>query len=408
VDIQSENDQSSDSSGETESGRAAVGAELARARREAGLTQRELADRLDVRLSTVDRWETGAQAISFGELGSIAAALGVPAARLIGRQDASIAAELGALPTPRLETEESSAAELWPERLRGSSESTGTQSLDPLSAEQIRTSELPRSLRGYDEAATRKRLAEIASSYERMIMERDELRQRVEDLETSAAAREDYDEVVSERAELGRRVDELERIAGERDELELRVDELTTSLASRGDYESLATDRDALQRRVAELENALADRSESEEVMARALVAASRAGEDLLNEAMAEAEAIIAKASLSAEEVEREIEQQRQHFERDREELRESFERERAGILQELQQEALTSADADLQMIGRAAEEVTALLAAFANQLHVLIRPDSKGEAAEAPELLEELQPSPAADAVSHAEWESQ
>ena len=45
-----------------------VGARIARARRDAALTQRALADLVGVRLWVVDRWEAGTQAASSEDL----------------------------------------------------------------------------------------------------------------------------------------------------------------------------------------------------------------------------------------------------------------------------------------------------------------------------------------------------
>src|SRR5581483_4515668 len=67
---------------------AAVGVAIARARRAAGLTQRELADKLDVRLWMVDEWEAGAKPIAPDQLEQIAAAVGTTTPRLLGRDDA--------------------------------------------------------------------------------------------------------------------------------------------------------------------------------------------------------------------------------------------------------------------------------------------------------------------------------
>jgi len=55
----------------------AASAEITRARRAAGLTQRELADRLGVRLWLVDRWESGAKPLSREQVDEILATLGL-------------------------------------------------------------------------------------------------------------------------------------------------------------------------------------------------------------------------------------------------------------------------------------------------------------------------------------------
>jgi len=55
-------------------GDASVGARIARARRDAGLTQRALADLIGVRLWVVDRWESGAGAVPPEQLDTVATA----------------------------------------------------------------------------------------------------------------------------------------------------------------------------------------------------------------------------------------------------------------------------------------------------------------------------------------------
>ena len=199
--------------------------EVVRARREAGLSQRELADRLAVRLWTVDQWETGAKRISPDELPAIAAALGVTAERLLGREEAPV-------------TEPS------PELPRVPSEPVDTKVRVALTPEKIRTAELPRGLRGYDEEATRRLLDDIAFRWERMMVEHAKHVERIEELNAAVGAREDYDEVVSERAELHRRVEELGAVTHERDELRRRGEELG----------GVVRERDVLRRRVEELE----------------------------------------------------------------------------------------------------------------------------------------------------------
>jgi transcriptional regulator with XRE-family HTH domain len=53
---------------------ASIGARIARARRDAGLTQRALADLVGVRLWVVDRWESGSRSVSGEQLAQVATA----------------------------------------------------------------------------------------------------------------------------------------------------------------------------------------------------------------------------------------------------------------------------------------------------------------------------------------------
>lgn len=270
------------------------GAQLAEARGLAGLTQRELADRLGVRLWIVDQWESGARPIPHEQLDRIAAAvetLAVPGAP----EALASAAVRGEIP-------------------RG------------LTAQEIRDAQLPRSLRGYDEAATRRLLGELADAYERVLVERDELRKRVDEL-----------------------------AAGEEEE--------------------------KLRRRVEELEQALAGHEESEQVVSRALVAASRAGEELRQEAEAEAQGILDEARRSAEETRREVDDRRS-----------SFETERAAIVEELKREALASARDDLVALEHAAEPAIRALAVLEEHIRAIV---PQAGAADGPELLDDLKAPP-------------
>ena len=332
-----------------------VGAELARARREAELTQRELADRLGVRLWMVDEWEAGKKAIPSDQLDPIATALGTSTERLLGGGGPS-ALE----PSP-------SEAVSPPEP----SEPASAPSDTPLTADQVRDAALPRGLRGYDEGATRRLLGEIAAHYEQVVAERDELVRQVEELEASAAAG-----------------DELERVVSERDELRQRVGKLP----KRKDYEALAGERDGLRQRVDELEEKLAKREDSEQVLTRTLVAAGRAGEELVKEAEEEADRIRSEALRRADETERELEEQRR-----------SIERERNAVRQQLRREALASAREDLMALQQDAEPLLAALTALSGRLDALVVPEQGEAAGEHPvgsELLEDLQRSQPAEAA--------
>jgi cell division septum initiation protein DivIVA/DNA-binding XRE family transcriptional regulator len=343
--IRSRNDESPDATGGAASNGMAVAAELVRARREAGLTQRELADRLKLRLWTIDQWETGAKAISPDELQAVAAALGVTAGRLLGR-DAPAEAE-----PPQMSTEPVDASV----RVR-------------LTAEQIRNPELPRGLRGYEEEATRRLLANIAFLHEGMLVEHDELAQRVEELQAAVAAREDYDAIVSE---LRRRADELVR---ERDGLRRRIEELG----------AVARERDELRARVEELEAAREESADTEQVLSKALLAASRAAEELLQEARAEADAKLAAARAAVQDAEREIEERWRSFESDRD-----------ALLTALRGEALGAARTDLTALQRGAEPLVEALAAFAGRIRTIGQLDVGGPEEHANELLDDLKAPP-------------
>jgi len=283
----------------------------------------------------------------------------------------------------------------------------------PLTVEQIRDSELPRGFRGLDEGATRRRLAEIADHYERLVTERDELRRRLTELEAAPPAADDHEEVVAERDELRRRVAEVEaaardghsELAAERDELRRRVAELEASVAERKDYNDVAAARAKLERDVADLEELLSSRDdyeaivaerdelrhrlveaeargETEQALSRALLAASRASEELVKEAQAEADAIVAAARGSAAETERELEKQRR-----------SLESERETFLESLRGEALQMARGDLTALQQEAEPLVAALAAFTRRVRAMMRLElTTTEDEPAAELLDDLQ----------------
>jgi len=384
---------------------AAVGVAIARARRAAGLTQRELADKLDVRLWMVDEWEAGAKPIAPDQLEQIAAAVGTTTPRLLGRDDAP-GAQSEQKPTEHPPAQQPPAQRPVKQVAQPH---VPTPIRPQLTAEQIRSAELPRKMRGYDESATRRLLAEIAANYERAISERDANRLQIEQLESSLAGRQDYDSVVAERASLQQRIEELEQaaaasnanseslalLAGERDELRRQVEQMTSQveelntqvnelselLGMQDGDETLVAERDELRKRIEELEGTLAGREESEQMLTRALLAAGRAGEELVKQAQAEAEAILAGARRETEEVERELEERRK-----------SIDKERDSVRRQLRREALASARADLEGLHREAEPVLEGLLALSDRLRALIWPDSV-ESVPTSELLEDLKP---------------
>lgn len=320
------------------SGSTLLGTELARARRQAGLTQRELADRLGVRLWMVEQWEAGAKPIPQETGGLIAAAIGAPA---VERMPALLA----------------------------SADAMGDDSSRPLTAPEIREAVLPRSLRGYDEAATRRLLSDVAIAYERSVSQCDELRERAEQLAQLSST-------------------DMDAVVAERDQLRTHIDELAAELAERERAATPPDEQDELRRRVEELEQALAGYEESEQALSRALVAASRAGEELRKEAEAEAQAIIDDARRSADGVQREIDDRR-----------DSFENERAAIMAELKREALAAARDDLRALEHAAKPILDALAVFEERLCAIAPPEAE-ETAEA-EMLEDLKTPPAEKAAT-------
>lgn len=342
-----------------------VGLAVAQARRAAGLTQRDLADKLEVRLWQVDEWEAGAKPIPPDQIGKIATAIGTTPEQLFGREPEPVAAK-DAQPEQAVEAAQPEAAAAQaprqpeaaaaPQPAPPAPEAASVQQPAPppqprqVSGDQIRKAELPRSLRGYDERATRKLLAEIAVVYERVLGERDEARKRAADLETTSPAQEPA---------------------------ELEATEQTTA-----EDGAVVAERDELQRRVAELEAKLAGRDESEQMLTRALLAAGRAGEELVKQAQTEADAIVAAARAEAEQVGRELEERRA-----------SIEKERDSVRRQLRREALASARGDLEQLHREAEPVLEGLLSLSDRLRALIWPDS-GEPGPDGELLEDLRPS--------------
>lgn len=388
-----------------------LGAELAHARREAGLTQRELADRLDVRLWMVDQWEAGAKAIPHGTLERISAAIGTPAAARVAGRDIDSAHR----PSAQTLVKSDAMSEILPRRL---------------TPQEIRDAQLPRSLRGYEEGATRRLLGDVAAAYERSVNQCDELRRQLDEQEAGRIDPEEHEFLEAERDELRDRVNELtkaaksgggdaekvaaerdklvaerdglaaerdeltaarDEIAAERDELRKRADKLAKDLAARERTPTPTGEQDELRQRVGELEQTLAGYTESEQALTRALVAASRAGEELVKEAEAEAQAILVDARRAAEQIEREIDDRRG-----------SFETERASLVDDLKREALASARDDLDALGRATKPVLEALAVLEERIRAIAPPEP--EAPAKTELLEDLKAPRAGKAAATAE----
>ncbi len=335
------------------------GAALAKARRDAGMTRRQLADRLGERLWTVEEWEAGRQPVQPEKVDAIAEATGASKDLLVSGAN-------------QVEGTGVEAQQRWIRSLGP----VNAPVHRPLTVDEIRDPELPRSVRGFEPAATRRWLSEVAVHYERVVAERDQLRWRVEDLEAAPPPADDHAQVVAERDELRQRIAELdaaasapadyEEVVAERDELRGRVAqldatvaELQASLEQRKDYDAIVGERDDLRRRLTEAEAS----TETEQALSRALLAASRAGEELVREAQAEADAILAAARASAAETERELELQRH-----------ALETERDAFLEALRAEALQAARDDLAALQQEAEQLVPALTALAQRIQTTAR----------------------------------
>lgn len=177
---------SEDSAAKTTVGGEAVGVAVARARRAAGLTQRGLADKLDVRLWMVDEWEAGGRPIPREQFAQIASAIGVTPGELLGRE---VAPAPSVEPRPEARQQPSAPGPVRP----------AARARSHLTADQIRNADLPRGFRGYDEGATRTLLEEIAASYERATSERDKAGREVEELSAVLQRRvADFEAAVSD------------------------------------------------------------------------------------------------------------------------------------------------------------------------------------------------------------------
>jgi len=284
-----------------------------------------------------------------------------------------------------------------------------------LKVDQIRNPELPRSLRGYEVVATQALLEEIAEQYERLLAEREELRRRLDDLEAASPSADDRDLLAAERDELWQRVAELEAeadgredhevLAAERDRLRARVGELEALADGRKDYDEVVSARARLEVDVAELQELLSTRddyeaivaerddlrgrlteaevpTETDHVLSRALLAASRAADELVQEAQTEAEAILAAAQGSVAAAERGLEERRR-----------ALESERDAYLEALRVEALQAAREDLVALQQEAEPLVRVLGAFTRRIRAIVQIQLDAPEQEPPgELLDDLQ----------------
>ncbi len=92
------------------------GERLKNLRRAAGITQQQLADRLNVHLQTVSKWERGLFEPDYSMLGELAAVLGVPLERLVGGE------EFGEVYSGRFSAELSGRALASARRIKGQSQ----------------------------------------------------------------------------------------------------------------------------------------------------------------------------------------------------------------------------------------------------------------------------------------------
>ncbi|TMM11376.1 MAG: hypothetical protein E6F98_10825 [Actinobacteria bacterium] len=174
----------------------------------------------------------------------------------------------------------------------------------------IRNASLPKSLRGFDETATRKLLAEVAAVVESLTAERENLRRQVESLQAAAAS----DELIVE----SRDVDE------------------------------------------------------SPEVLGNAILAAKHAGEELLEAARQEADQILSDAAAEADRLVEQARAKTAERERELDQRRAQFERERADH-ERAAGEWSTKVEAEREaMMAKARAEVDAVVAAEQRKLSEL------------------------------------
>jgi hypothetical protein len=406
-----------------------LGMAVARARRGVGMTRLEFAERLGEQLWTVEEWESGRQLVPPERVGEIEAITGASLG-LFARVPNQVGGGDGETQRRRM------------------------QSLEPvdeavpssLTVDQISNPVLPRARRGFEADATRKWLSSVAAQYERLAAERNELRQRLDvlesapatpddyeqivaerdelqqqltKLETAPSASDDYEEAVAERDELRQRLTQIEEAAAEheavaieRDELRTRVAQLEASLEERNDYDEIVSARAKLEREIAEMWELLSAREdydaivaerddllrrlaegevspEAEQALSRALLAASRAGEDLVKEAQAEAESILTAARASLADTQHELEERRR-----------SFDSERETLLEAIRAEAMQVAREDLTALQQQAEPLLSALTALTQRIHTTIglrldAPEDEplgGEQVDDGDLLDDLQ----------------
>lgn len=180
----------------------------------------------------------------------------------------------------------------------------------------IRNASLPKSLRGFDETATRKLLAEVAAVVESLTAERENLRGQVQSLQTAAAS--------------------AEPIA------------------------------------------ASPDVDESPEVLGNAILAAKHAGDELLAAAQQEADEILTAAVAEADRLADQARANTADRERELDQRRAQFERERAKHEQSVNEWSTKVAAEREAMIAQARAEVDAAVAAEGQKLSELQREEEE------------------------------
>jgi cell division initiation protein len=172
------------------------------------------------------------------------------------------------------------------------------------------------------------------------------------------------------------------------DEVDDFLDEIVTSLK---DYEQRL--RDA-QERISTLESEMSNRGDAEGAISRALVAAQRSADAIVDEARTEAERVVAEARSQAEEIvvqrERELEDAQGEVDRLR------------GVVDELRRRVRTLADDLDESIGEMSQAIDEAEASLATPAPVEAKPVSDPEPVSEPES--PWQPSPAPQAEWHAE----
>lgn len=141
--------------------------ELREARRRAGLTQSELADRLGVRLWIVDQWESGTRQIPTNRFEDLAEALG--SAEEAGRADRS-------------------RGDAEPPNLQAAPTST---KMAAVAEADNKPPDLPRSVRGYDPSAVHAYLGKREAESARLTKELNAARSRIAELEERLGAMEE-------------------------------------------------------------------------------------------------------------------------------------------------------------------------------------------------------------------------
>jgi cell division septum initiation protein DivIVA/DNA-binding XRE family transcriptional regulator len=270
-----------------------TGDELRQARREAGLTQAELAQRLDVRLRLVDEWESGARKIPAERRKELEAATG----------RSFVKARPAELRPPKAPSTIPVVDDVMP--------------IEP---------ELPKALRGYEPTAVHARLDKLAAERERLKAETKDAQASIEALkaEREALAKELQevqtllDGLRAEHEQLRREAEEeasrLAAVSAQRDRLATETNETQALLKMRtAERERLQTELDAAREQVAQLEpKAQAEaRGERARLIEDSILTAQRAANEVRQNARRSAAEIIRNARRRAAQIVTDAEQQR-------------------------------------------------------------------------------------------------